>query len=70
MCAEVCAKAGGPLVFLGDDGNLYLPTGKGMPSTGQNEKLIKFAEQKVEVTGMVSKRSGSRSITVDKIAAG
>ncbi len=67
MCAEVCAKAGVQLVFLGDDGNIYLPVGRGMPSGGQNEQLIEHAEQKVTVTGNVVERSGSRTITVDKI---
>ena len=67
MCAEVCAKAGVPLVFLADNGNIYLPTGMGMPSTGQNEKLIEFAEQKVKVTGPVMERAGARTIVVGKI---
>lgn len=69
MCAEVCAKAGVPLVFLGDDGNIYLPSGMGMPSAGQNETLTEYAEQKVKVTGVVMERSGSRSIIIDKIEA-
>jgi hypothetical protein len=67
MCTEVCAKAGVPLVFLTDDGGILLPTGMGMPSTGQNEKLIEFAEQKVAVTGPVVERAGARSIIVQKI---
>ncbi len=69
MCAEVCAKAGVPLVFLGEDGNIYLPTGKGMPSAGQTETLIEHAEQQVTVTGVVMERSGARSIIVDKVEA-
>ncbi len=68
VCAEVCAKAGVPLVFLTDEGGIVLPTGMGMPSTGQNEKLIEFAEQKVEVTGPVMERAGARTIVVQKIA--
>ena len=67
MCAEVCAKAGVPLVFLADNGNIYLPTGMGMPSTGQNENLMEFAEQKVNVTGPVMERAGAHSIVVGKI---
>jgi hypothetical protein len=69
MCAEVCAKAGVPLVFLGEDGNIYLPTGKGMPSAGQTETLMAHAEQQVTVTGVVMERSGARSIIIDKIEA-
>jgi hypothetical protein len=69
MCSEVCAKAGVPLVFLGEDGNLYLPISMAMPSASFNEKLIEHAEQKVKVTGKVVERSGSHAIVVDKIAA-
>ena len=69
MCAEMCAKAGVPLVFLGEDGHIYLPVGRGMPGAGQNDELIGHAEQKVKVTGNVVERSGARTITVDKIAA-
>ena len=68
MCSEVCAKAGVPLVFLTEDGGILLPTGMGMPSTGQNDKLIEFAEQKVQVTGPVMERAGARTIIVQKIA--
>lgn len=68
MCAEVCAKAGVPLVLLTDAGGIVLPTGMGMPSTGQNDKLIEFAEQKVQVTGPVMERAGARTIIVHKIA--
>lgn len=67
MCTEVCAKAGVPLVFLTDDGGIVLPTGMGMPSVGQNDKLIEFAEGKVSVTGPVMERAGARSIIVQKI---
>jgi hypothetical protein len=67
MCSEVCAKAGVPLVFLTDEGGIVLPTGWGMPSTGQNDKLIEFAEQKVSITGPVMERAGARTIIVQKI---
>lgn len=68
-CTEMCAKAGVPLVFLGEDGQIYLPVGRGMPGTGQNETLLVHAEAKVEVTGNVVERAGARTITVDKIEA-
>lgn len=67
MCAEVCAKAGVPLGLLGSDGNLYIASGKGMPSGGQNEVLLPHAEETVRVTGSVLERGGARSIIVDKI---
>lgn len=69
MCAEVCAKAGVPLVFLGEDGQLYLPVSSAMPSAGFNEQLVEHAEENVRVTGKVAKKSGANSITVEKIEA-
>ena len=67
MCAEVCAKAGVALGFLGQDGHIYMASGKGMPSAGQNDVLIEHAEEWVDVTGVVMTRSGSRTIVIDKI---
>ncbi len=67
MCAEVCANAGVPLGFLGEDGQVYMASGKGMPSVGQNPVLVEHAEQLVKVTGSVFNRGGARSIVVDKI---
>ncbi len=69
MCAEVCAKAGVPLVFLTDDGQLVLPVSSAMPSSGFNERLVEHAEQDVEVTGKLVTKAGSRAIVVDKIEA-
>lgn len=69
MCAEVCSKAGVPLVLLGQDGQLYLPVSSAMPSDGFNEKLVEHAEEDVKVTGRVAKKSGANSITVEKIEA-
>lgn len=70
MCAEVCAKAGVALGLLGSDGNLYIATGPGMPSVGQNEALLPYAEETVQVTGSVLERGGTRSIVIDKIEQG
>lgn len=67
MCAEVCAKAGVALGFLGQDGHIYMASGKGMPSAGQNDLLIEHAEEWVNVTGAVMNRSGSRTIIIDRI---
>ena len=41
-CAKACAKAGSPLVILGDDGAIYWPTTDAMPATSQNDKLVPF----------------------------
>ena len=66
-CAVACAKAGSPLVILSDDGTIYWPIDDAMPSSGQNEKLLPFAGQKVTATGKVFERGGSRALVIDKV---
>jgi len=68
-CAVACAKAGSPLVILADNGYIYWPISDATPATGQNERLMNFAGQKVEVTGKVYVRGGSRAIVIEKIEA-
>jgi hypothetical protein len=66
-CARACAKAGSPLVILAEDGTVYWPIADTMPSSGQNEKLMPFAGQKVTATGRVYQRGGSSALVVEKI---
>jgi hypothetical protein len=66
-CALACAKAGSPLVILGDDGLIYWPISAEVPATGQNERLMPYAGQKVTVTGMVYRKGGSHAIVINKI---
>ena len=66
-CAVACAKAGSPLVILSDDGTIYWPISDATPSSGQNDKLLPFAGQKVTATGKVFERGGSRALVIDKI---
>ena len=66
-CARSCAKAGSPLVILTADGNIYWPISGGIPATGQNQKLMPFAGEKVAVNGKVFERKGSRAIVIEKI---
>jgi len=68
-CAVACAKAGSPLVILADDGVIYWPISAQVPATGQNEKLLPFAGQRVVVSGMVYQKGGSRAIVINKIEA-
>jgi len=68
-CAKACAKAGSPLVILADNGSVYWPTSDAMPATGQNEKLLPFAAQKVVVTGKLYERGGSKALLIEKIEA-
>ena len=68
-CATACAKAGSPLVILSDKGTIYWPIADTTPSSGQNEKLLPFAGQKVSASGKVFARGGSTAIVIDKIEA-
>ena len=66
-CAEACAKAGSPLVILSDDGTIYWPIAETTPSSGQNEKLLPYAGQKVTATGKVFQRGGSSAMVIEKL---
>lgn len=68
-CAKACAKAGSPLVILSDDGQIYWPIADTTPSSGQNEKLMPFAGQKVTASGKVYERGKSTAIVIEKIEA-
>jgi hypothetical protein len=69
QCAVACAKAGSPLVILTDNGTVYWPIADTMPSSGQNEKLLPFAGQKVTASGKVFQRGGSSALVIEKIEA-
>ena len=66
-CAEECAKAGSPLVILAEDGTIYWPIAETTPSSGQNEKLLPYAGQKVTASGKVYQRGGSSAMVIDKL---
>ncbi|HXJ87369.1 MAG TPA: hypothetical protein VMS18_11165 [Candidatus Binatia bacterium] len=68
-CATACAKAGSPLVILSDAGTIYWPIADTTPSSGQNDKLLPFAGQKVTASGKVFARGGSTAIVIEKIEA-
>ncbi len=68
-CATACAKAGSPLVILSDSGTIYWPIADTTPSSGQNEKLLPFAGQRVSATGKAFARGGSTAIVIEKIEA-
>ncbi len=68
-CAVACAKAGSPLVILDDKGAIYWPIADTTPSSGQNDKLMPFAGQRVTVSGKTYARGGSTAIVIDKIGA-
>ncbi len=66
-CARACAKAGSPLVILAEDGNIYWPIADTTPASGQNERLMPFAGEKVTVSGRLFQRGGSSALVVEKI---
>lgn len=68
-CATACAKAGSPLVILLDNGTIYWPIADTTPSSGQNDKLMPFAGQKVTASGKVFERGGSTALVIEKIEA-
>jgi len=68
-CARACAIAGSALVILADDGTIYWAIADTTPASGQNAKLLPFAGEKVNVTGKVYDRAGSRAIVIEHIAA-
>jgi len=68
-CATACAKAGSPLVILSDNGTIYWPIADTTPSSGQNDKLMPFAGQKVTATGKTFERGGSTALVIEKIEA-
>ena len=69
QCAEACARAGSPLVILGDNGTIYWPIADTTPSAGQNEKLMPYAGQRVSASGKTYVRGGSTAIVIEKIGA-
>lgn len=68
-CATACAKGGSPLVILTDNGTIYWPIADTTPSSGQNDRLLPFAGQKVTASGKVFERGGSSAIVIEKIEA-
>lgn len=66
-CAIACAKAGSPLVILSEDGTIYWPIADTTPSSGQNDKLLPFAGQKVTASGKAYQRGGSTALVIEKI---
>ncbi len=68
-CAIACAKGGSPLVIQTEDGHIYWPISGKIPATSQNSRLLKFAGQKVMVTGRIYERDGSHAIVIDTVEA-
>ncbi len=66
-CALACAKGGSPLVILADNGTIYWPISDSMPAAGQNQRLKKFAGERVTARGRVFEKGGSQALIIEKI---
>jgi hypothetical protein len=71
MCTQVCGDAGVPLAILGEDGNIYLPVSREMPSSGDelNALLRPHAERSVTIEGQIVQRAGTRGIIIESVRA-
>jgi len=68
VCAGLCegwVSAGNPV----GQGTIYWPIADTTPSSGQNERLLPFAGQRVTASGKTYERGGSSAIVIEKIAA-
>lgn len=54
-------------MILTDTGTIYWPIVDTTPSSGQNDKLLPFAGQKVTASGKVFQRGGSSALVIEKI---
>ncbi len=68
--AQARADDGEPLVLVSDSGYIYYPVVRTM-ATGPADipSLIKYCEQKVQVTGKVIMRGRERAIVIDEVTA-
>lgn len=67
--AVACARYGTPLSILTDAGELIYPIALGNAGNYQPDMqtVMKFAEQRVKVTGKLMRRGGERAIVIDSI---
>ena len=68
-CARACARGGSSLVILADKGTIYWPIADTTPASGQNDKLLPFAGEKVTASGRLFQNGGSNAMVIEKISA-
>ena len=66
-CAEACAKGGGALGILSDDGKLYISLLPDNHKNNPNAILMDHIAHKVEATGMVRSKHGVNGIMITKV---
>jgi hypothetical protein len=54
-------------VILSDDGVVYWPIADATPASGQNERLLPFAGQRIAARGTIFQRGGSKALVIEKI---
>src|SRR5512142_2488600 len=64
-CALSCAKKGGPVGVLTEDGTVYVITGN--YTADNNKKILPFVAKNVSVTGNVGEADGQKTIAATKI---
>lgn len=66
-CAEDCAKAGIPLAILEDKtGNVYFTVAT-KDMKGTNEMLVKYAAERVKVTGKIYEKGGVKLLAINMV---
>jgi hypothetical protein len=66
-CGEACAKNGGSLGILTQDGKLYVSVLPDDHSASPNAKLMDHISHQVEATGVVRSKAGVRGIMISKV---
>lgn len=66
-CALSCAKRGAAMAILTSDGEVYTITGD--YAADNNAKLIDYVSKKVEASGAVAEKDGTKTIDVTAIKA-
>ena len=66
-CALSCAKKGGKMGVLADDGTVYVITGE--YTADKNKKLLPYVAKSVAATGNVAEADGQKTIAATKIEA-
>ena len=66
-CGEACAKNGGSLGILTQEGKLYVSVLPDDHSTSPNAILLEHISHQVEATGVVRSKGGVRGIMISKV---
>ena len=66
-CAEACAKGGGTLGILTDDGKLYVSLLPDDHKNNPNAILMDHVAHKVEASGMIRSKNGVSGIMITKV---